>query len=48
LALRLLEKYNSIERVINLSRDELIQIKGIGTRKAGQIYEFVHNSEHFD
>jgi len=48
LALRLLEKYNSIERVINLSRDELIQIKGIGTRKAGQIYEFVRNSEHFD
>jgi len=48
LALRLLEKYNSIERVINLSRDELVQIKGIGTRKAGQIYEFVRNSEHFD
>lgn len=48
LAIRLLEKHNSIERVINLSRDELIQIKGIGKRKAGQIYEFVRNAEHFD
>ncbi len=48
ISLRLLEKYNSIERVINLSRDELIQIKGIGKRKAGQIYEFVRDSEHFD
>lgn len=47
LAFRLLEKYNSIERVINLSRDELIQIKGIGIRKAGQIFEFVRDSEHF-
>ena len=48
IALRLLEKHNSIERVINLSRDELIQIKGIGKRKAGQIYEFVRDSEHFE
>ena len=48
LALRLLEKYNSIERVINLSRDELIQIKGIGKRKAGQIYEFIRDSELFE
>ncbi len=48
LSLRLLERYKSIHRIMNLSCDEFRQVEGIGQLKAGQIFEFVRNSEHFD
>jgi len=48
LALRLLERYKSIERIINLSQDELLQIEGIGERKAIQIFDFIRNDENFE
>jgi len=48
LALRLLERYKSIERIINLTQDELLQIEGIGKRKAIQIFDFIRNVENFE
>ena len=43
LALRLLERFKPVKRIINLSKEELLQIEGIGTKKARQIMEFIRN-----
>jgi len=41
LAARLMKKFGSIERIMNVSQDELLEIEGIGKRKAKQIMDFI-------
>ena len=41
LALRLVERFDSIERIMNVSEVELLKIEGIGKEKAKQIVDFI-------
>jgi DNA excision repair protein ERCC-4 len=43
LAIRLLDRFKSIERIINVSQDELIEIEGFGEKKTKQIIDFIRN-----
>ena len=41
LAHRLLQQFGSIERVITASEDALMQVRGVGAKKAAQIRQLV-------
>ncbi len=43
LALRLLDRFRTVERMINASQKELLRIEGIGQKKAEQIIDFIKN-----
>ncbi len=42
LAKNLLKKYRSIKRIFNLNEKELMEVEGIGKRKAKKIYEIIN------
>lgn len=43
LALRLLDKFKSIDRIINVLEADLLEIEGLGKEKAKQIIDFIKN-----
>ena len=43
LALRLMDRFKSVERIINASQNDLLEIEGIGKEKAKNIIEFIKN-----
>ncbi len=43
LALRLLDRFSTVERMINASQEELLRIEGIGQKKAELIINFIKN-----
>ncbi len=43
LALRLLNRFRSVERMMTASHEELLKIEGIGKNKAKQIIDFIKN-----
>jgi len=44
LAKRLLEKFDSVEKVVNASEKELTEVEGIGDKKAEEIRNVIKSS----